>query len=131
MDFVDTTAYKGKRFQIKEKIDFFSGQKQGSALLRKITAQLMKYWLILTKDKAGKLTCFSESPIVSWRRRILGVWVFLMPLYIAYYAVGIIFKKNPKEFNRSVVFVCSGVGEMLHRSSSLSYHASKTLISIE
>ena len=91
----------------------------------------MKYWLILTKDKAGKLTCFSESPIVSWRRRILGVWFFLMPLYIAYYAVGIIFKKKTKKFNRSEVFVCSGVGEMLHRSSSFSYHASKTLISIE
>ena len=26
--------------------------------------KLMKYWLLLMKDKGRKLTCFSESPIV-------------------------------------------------------------------
>ena len=30
--------------------------------------KLMKYWLLLMKDKGRKLTCFSESPIVSYKR---------------------------------------------------------------
>ena len=36
----------------------------------------MKYWLILIKDKERKLTCFSKSPIVLRRSRILGFEVF-------------------------------------------------------
>ena len=30
--------------------------------------KLMNYWLLLMKDKERKLTCISESPIVSYKR---------------------------------------------------------------
>ena len=67
----------------------------------------MKYWLILMKDKERKLTCFSESPIVSRRSRILGVWIFYTPSHIAFYAVKIYFKKNQSECS---VTLCVCVG---------------------